>query len=230
MDDSAVSADAIKTGVSNDERFENLAANIHEYGKRHDEATCTDKSCGRCGKSTAGPALEGRQRAGDVRPDEGHLPDTQLEPYNPEIVAGGERALHAIEELQDRDPNSFDGWQRLQSEAPAGFTPGGGGGSSGRSMGDVIRGKTSIGACPYCHLQHSKGNKCPSIMEEPRPALVGARVSKRVKAFIENESGSTAGVIVESSVAFMIRMGWTVPMMQAFFDSQIAQADKGNAA
>lgn len=223
MDQSAVGAEAIQTGVTNDERFESLASDIHEYGKRH---SCEDPSCVRCcGTSRSGPPLEGRQRAGDVHPNEGH-PETEPVSYNPEIVAGGERAIRAIQEQQDSDPTTPEGWARLQSEAPAGFTPGGGGGS-GRSRSSS---KTSLVACPYCHLQHIKGAKCPSMMEEPRPELVGARVSKRVKSFIETESGASAGVIVETSVAFMIRMGWTVGMMQAFLDAQIADAEKGNAA
>jgi hypothetical protein len=107
MDDSAVSADAIKTGVSNDERFENLAADIHEYGKRHDEATCTDKSCGRCGKSTAGPALEGRQRAGDVRPDEGHLPEPQQ--ITVRDAKGNERQRSRYDEKAANNPGVASG-------------------------------------------------------------------------------------------------------------------------
>jgi hypothetical protein len=103
MDDSAVSADAIKTGVTNDDHYETSVVEIHGFGKRH---SCDDPACVRCcGNSTAGPALEGRQRAGDVRPDEGFPdPERLIARNNPKIAEGNAQEIaEGVEEEEHQD-------------------------------------------------------------------------------------------------------------------------------
>lgn len=117
----AISADSIKTGVTNDERFETAAADIHGYGQRHDPETCTEPACGHPdhGKSTSGENFKERVRAGEQYDGEGELiravtvgvtddgtKITRFEPrslgYNPAIAKGDTEAIQAI----DHDPEA----------------------------------------------------------------------------------------------------------------------------
>lgn len=78
-----VDADAVCNGVTSDtEFFDRFSLETAGIGTRHNPATCTDVWCARCGKSTAGPNLDGNLRAGDVTPDLGH-PAYESRTYHP---------------------------------------------------------------------------------------------------------------------------------------------------
>lgn len=106
---SAISAESIKTGVTNDERFEVISADIHGFGAgdeeqpaRHDVLTCADMTCGHSdhGLSTAGKNFERHERAGDAYANEGApLPESDVATNDERIAAGNVvDILEAVEE------------------------------------------------------------------------------------------------------------------------------------
>lgn len=148
MDESAVGADAIRQGLTKGSDF----YDTFSVSQFHDPETCTDASCGRCGKSTPREALPGNERAGDHYDGQGkrHLrtmstrsPDGSDgqrlerggEAYTPEIVAGGARAIAAIdhdpEQCTQRGCGTCDA-VNAEILQPGYSIPPGGGGSKGR--------------------------------------------------------------------------------------------------
>jgi hypothetical protein len=95
--ESAISATAVLTGVTNDLSFETLALDIH-FSRPDRHPPCGDSICGRCGKSTKREPLEGNLRAGDVTPNEGFpsLGSRLADPYDERVTGNVYTVLAAL--------------------------------------------------------------------------------------------------------------------------------------
>lgn len=217
---SAVGADAIKTGVVNDDRFETIAADIHGFGQRHDVLTCTDRSCGNSahGNSTAGKNFERNERAGDVYDGQGRPspdgPDTSVN--DPGIAAGNLYDISgAIEAHANGEPCSNPhcprcsavGDRTLQRDARI-DTKGG-----SRSHGP--RGKTGTKVCRVAgcgltlceHVRVRDGKKTgPKPKANSRTKTVAFKVRESSRAALQNPE--TAQLIDE--LGFAIQNGLTI--------------------
>lgn len=140
--DSAIDAQSVKSGVTNDIRYETLSSDIHGFGSaraRHDVLTCTDGLCGHSdhGLSTAGPNLEGNLRAGDVTTDAGDEAPTSRT-YHPLNEYVGEFSIEeAVEPTYRETPGPIQLGDSVKNLMRASIQPDRrGGGSSGRKRND----------------------------------------------------------------------------------------------
>lgn len=229
--DSAVSADAVKTGVPNDERFETLVTSIHEFGARHDAATCTDRSCGHPdhGNSTRHDNFETRERAGERY--DGQQMHVERMRYardlsvNETIAKGGKGALDAI----DHDPEKCDisdcrlcnriTEASLQREVKV--QTGGGGGNRGP------KGKAGTAVCKVegcgltlCeHVRGSRGGKKrgPRPKSTSRVKTVAFKVTKAAGNALKN-AGIDGELINKLGTA--VQHGLTYADVDAFIESK----------
>lgn len=183
---SAVSAEAVETGVVNDDRFETLVADMHGFGGSHNESSCEDKSCGRCGKSTSGANFETNERAGDRYDGDGSRSiDAADDSRNDPAISGGNlyEIIQAVDSHRDGEAcenplcgrcNTVNG-RTLQPllRTPPGSSNG------GRRRSPKSGTKTcDVSGCGMTLCEHVRGRKEGHVRSVYKPARVTRKTDK----------------------------------------------------
>jgi hypothetical protein len=211
--ESAVGSEAVGSGVTNDERFETLSADLNGYGH-----ACSGQSCGHPahGLSTAGENFVMKEYAAD-RYDgqsmtvEGMRFASDIA-YDPEIAQGGDTAISALR--HDSDTCDIERCLRcndvsdrlLQRESKVDVH---GGGGTGKAK-DIGSGRSACGCGLYsCEhragmKKHAGGRRAKGPRSRTKPHSV--KVSEEAKVGLK-QPGATELI---DELGFAIMNGLTI--------------------